>query len=64
MTFIRAKEIPPGSGNWYDYEVETVHEGGKVIQRHVRYIGKSVKKGKPVLDATLTPIKAPDGESA
>jgi len=41
MSFIRAKEIPPGSGNWYDYEVETVHKGGKVIQRHIRYIGKS-----------------------
>lgn len=41
MSFIRAKEIPPGSGNWYDYEVETVHKGGKVIQKHIRYIGKS-----------------------
>ncbi len=41
MTFIRAKEIPPGSGNWYDYEVETVHEGDKVIQKHIRYLGKS-----------------------
>lgn len=26
MSFVRAKEIPPRSGNWYDYEVETVHE--------------------------------------
>jgi putative transposase len=41
MSFIRAKEIPPGSGNWYDYEVETIHKGGKVIQKHIRYIGKS-----------------------
>lgn len=41
MTFIRAKEIPPGSGNWYDYEVKTVHIGSKVIQKHIRYIGKS-----------------------
>jgi len=41
MSFIRAKEIPPRSGNWYDYEVETIHKGGKVIQRHIRYIGKS-----------------------
>ncbi len=40
MTFIRAKEIPPRSGNWYDYEVKTIHEGGKVIQKHIRYIGK------------------------
>lgn len=41
MSFIRAKEIPPRSGNWYDYEVKTIHEGGKVIQKHIRYIGKS-----------------------
>lgn len=40
MTFIRAKEIPPRSGNWYDYEVMTVHEGGKVIQKHIRYLGR------------------------
>jgi len=40
MAFIRTKEIPLGSGNWYDYEVETVHEGGKVIQRHIRYLGR------------------------
>jgi hypothetical protein len=42
VSFIRAKEISPRSGNWYDYEVKTVHENGKVIQRHIRYIGKSV----------------------
>ncbi|MFC2014517.1 DDE-type integrase/transposase/recombinase [Chloroflexota bacterium] len=41
MSFIRAKEIPPRSGNWYDYEVETIHKGNKVIQKHIRYIGKS-----------------------
>jgi putative transposase len=40
MAFVRAKEIPPGSGNWYDYEVETVHEGSKVIQKHIRYLGR------------------------
>jgi putative transposase len=41
MAFIRAKEIPPRSGNWYDYEVETVHEGGKVRQKVIRYLGRS-----------------------
>ena len=41
MTFIRAKEIPPRSGNWYDYEVMTVHEGNRVRQKVIRYIGKS-----------------------
>ena len=47
MTFIRAKEIPPGSGNWYDYEVETVHEGGRVIQKHIRYLGRHEAAYKP-----------------
>jgi putative transposase len=47
MTFIRAKEIPPGSGNWYDYEVETIHEGGKVIQKHIRYLGRHGTAYKP-----------------
>ncbi|MBI3931577.1 MAG: hypothetical protein HY325_06095 [Chloroflexi bacterium] len=64
MSFIRAKEIPPHSGNWYDYEVKTVHEGKKVRQKVIRYIGKSVKKGYPVLDATLKPIKANSREGA
>lgn len=41
MSFVRAKEIPPHSGIWYDYEVRTVHEGKRVIQQHIRYIGKS-----------------------
>jgi len=41
MSFIRAKEIPPRSGNWYDYEVMTVHEGNRVRQKVIRYIGKS-----------------------
>ena len=42
MSFIRAKEIPPGSGNWYDYEVKSVNLGnGKIRQIHIRYIGKS-----------------------
>ena len=47
MTFIRAKEIPLGSGNWYDYEVETIHKGKKVIQKHIRYIGKSSRTSMP-----------------
>lgn len=41
MSFIRAKEIPPGSGRWYDYEVEDYREGGRVKQRVIRYIGRS-----------------------
>jgi len=63
MSFIRAKEIPPGSGNWYDYEVETVHEGGKVIQKHIRYIGKSSRSGLRSAPSggminTPTPVRA------
>ena len=41
MSFIRAKEIPPHSGNWYDYEVKTTHEGSHVRQKVIKYLGKS-----------------------
>lgn len=41
MSFIRAKEIPPGSGRWYDYEVENHREGKHVRQKVLRYIGRS-----------------------
>ncbi|MBM2824557.1 MAG: Integrase catalytic protein [Dehalococcoidales bacterium] len=41
MSFIRAKEIPPGSGNWYDYEVMGIREGKKVRQKVLQYLGKS-----------------------
>ena len=41
MSFIRAKEIPPHSGNWYDYEVKTTHEDGHVRQKVIKYLGKS-----------------------
>lgn len=40
MSFVRAKEIPPHSGNWYDYEVMTTHVNGKVMQKVVQYLGK------------------------
>jgi putative transposase len=50
MSFVRAKEIPKGSGNWYDYEVETIHDHGKVIQRHIQYLGKTgTPHKKPLL---------------
>lgn len=45
MSFIRSKQIPPRTGNWYDYEVETIHQGNKVIQKYIRYIGRSDKAG-------------------
>jgi len=53
MTFIRAKEIPPRSGNWYDYEVMTIHEGGKVRQKVIRYIGRSGSHSMPSGRSTL-----------
>lgn len=59
MSFIRAKEIPPHSGNWYDYEVESVWNKGKVTQKHIRYIGKSSRVSgggsvSPAMTATTT----------
>lgn len=53
MTFIRAKEIPPRSGNWYDYEVKTIHEGGRVRQKVIRYIGRSGSHPLPSGHSTL-----------
>jgi hypothetical protein len=40
MSFIRIKEIPPRSGNLYDYEVESYRENGRVRSRVIRYLGK------------------------
>jgi putative transposase len=64
MSFVRSKEIPPRSGNWYDYEVMTVHNGGKVQQKVIQYLGKSgsqhrtlvgdaLKEFNPVLSAKI-----------
>jgi putative transposase len=61
MSFIRAKQIPPGTGNWYDYEVETIHENGKVRQHVIKYIGLSAKGhgrsvGKRVTPHHIAPV--------
>jgi transposase-like protein len=53
MSFVRAKEIPPRSGNWYDYEVMTVHNSGKVQQKVIQYLGKSGSELKPLVGAAL-----------
>ena len=60
MSFIRAKEIPPHSGNWYDYEVETIHKDGKVIQRHIRYIGKHGTTARTLLGGSRQPFGQSD----
>ena len=49
MSFIRTKEIPPHSGNWYEYEVETTHNDGKVQQKVIQYLGKVGGSRKPLL---------------
>lgn len=63
MSYIRTKEIPPGSGNWYDYEVKGVREGQRVRQIHIRYIGKSSRTSSPSLSGGST-IPAPVSVSA
>jgi len=45
MSFIRAKEIPPRSGNWYDYEVKCVWNNGHPLQKVIQYLGKSTLRG-------------------
>ncbi len=59
MSFIRAKEIPRGSGNWYDYEVETIRKDGKVIQKYIRYIGKSSRTSMPASRRSAAVEKRP-----
>jgi putative transposase len=49
MSFVRSKEIPPKSGNWYDYEVMTIHDGGRVSQKVIQYLGKTGLQHKPLL---------------
>lgn len=54
MSFVRSKEIPPGSGNWYEYEVACVWEDGKPRQKHIQYLGKRGGTLKPLMgDAGL-----------
>jgi putative transposase len=59
MTFIRAKEIPPRSGNWYDYEVMTVHEGDRVRQKVIRYLGRSGSRPLPLRHSLIKPSLSP-----
>ncbi len=69
MSFVRAKEIPPGSGNWYDYEVKTITVKGQPRQKVIRYIGKSSRTSmlrggggmtrESVMLADTTPSPAP-----
>ncbi len=55
MSFVRSKEIPPRSGRWYDYEVMTVHVGGKVRQKVLQYLGKRGRHIRPMLHASHEP---------
>lgn len=58
MSFVRSKEIPPGSGNWYDYEVQSVWTNGTCRQKHLRYIGRSDRSGI-VLGHSTSAIESP-----
>jgi putative transposase len=53
MAFIRVKEIPPRSGNWYDYEVATVREGPRVRQKVLQYLGRHVSNDTAQLVADI-----------
>lgn len=56
MSYIRSKEIPPGSGNFYDYEVKCVWVNGKPVQKHIRYIGKSGRSASALSGGSATPV--------
>jgi hypothetical protein len=49
LLFSGERSIPSKSGNWYDYEVETIHDKGKVIQIVIQYLGKSGTTHKPLI---------------
>jgi hypothetical protein len=61
MSFIREKEIPPGSGNYYAYRVESYREDGKVRQNQT-YLGKAgsqaAKEAIEDLDTTSSEMTA------
>lgn len=71
MTYIRTKEIPPRSGNWYKYEVMGIRKGNKVRQKVIRYLGRvdsgySPTSGNsapvssaPTFNEPITPIRNP-----
>jgi putative transposase len=63
MSFIRAKQIPPRTGNWYDYEVRTVHIGGKVRQQIIRYVGKHGTGDRTLTDAGVFHNRPPTGDN-
>ena len=64
MTYVRSKEIPPGSGNYYDYLVRSVRVGKKVKQEHIEYLGPSGMRSsdKKVVKGTYWPGD-PEGHS-
>jgi hypothetical protein len=49
MSFVRAKQIPPNKGNWYDYEVQTIHEGKAVRLKVIQYLGRTGSGDKHAL---------------
>jgi putative transposase len=55
MSFIRSKQIPPGSGNWYNYEVMGIRQGKKVRQKVLRYLGRADSSPSP-LSGSHAPI--------
>lgn len=58
MSFIRTKEIPPGSGNFYSYRQTSKRVDGKVTTVFLGYIGKASGGGTDTASATKhSPVK-------
>ncbi len=47
MSFVRLKEIPPGSGNYYSYRVHSERDGDTVRQIFEEYLGRSSGERTP-----------------
>ncbi len=63
MSFIRQKEIPPGSGNHYSYMVENYREGGHVRQRVLQYLGAAGHEGAITAQTSTVAVKPTSGIS-
>lgn len=51
MVFVRTKEIPPGSGNYYAYRVRSYRNNeNKVRQEIIKYIGPVSEKNPSYLE--------------
>lgn len=60
IAFVRTKEIPPGSGNYYRYLVRNKREGNHVRQKVLQYLGPAGGASDTSFDRSEIPEKYRD----